>query len=118
MGFIAWIVVGAIAGFLANQIMGSRQGLLMMVVLGIVGGLVGGFVATSVLKMGSVDGINVESILIATLGAIAVVFVVGVVTRPSGLLHRRERALERRKRALNEDHKTRVAAIRTPGARP
>jgi uncharacterized membrane protein YeaQ/YmgE (transglycosylase-associated protein family) len=77
MGFIAWIVVGAIAGFLANQIMGSREGLLMMVVLGIVGGLVGGFVATSVLKMGSVNGINVESIVIATLGAIAVVFIAG-----------------------------------------
>ena len=76
MGFIAWIVVGAIAGFLANQIMGSREGLVMMVVLGIVGGLVGGFIATSVLKMGSVDGINIESIVIATLGAILVVFVV------------------------------------------
>jgi uncharacterized membrane protein YeaQ/YmgE (transglycosylase-associated protein family) len=77
MGFIAWIVVGAIAGFLANQIMGSREGLLMMVVLGIVGGLVGGFVATSVLKVGSVNGINVESIVIATLGAIAIVFLAG-----------------------------------------
>ncbi len=75
MGFIAWIVVGAIAGFLANTVMGSREGLLMMVVLGIVGGLVGGFVAASVLKVGSVNGINVESILIATLGAIAVIVV-------------------------------------------
>ena len=75
MGFIAWIIVGAIAGFLANQVMGSREGLLMMVVLGIVGGLVGGFVATSVLKVGSVNGINVESIVIATVGAIAVVLV-------------------------------------------
>jgi uncharacterized membrane protein YeaQ/YmgE (transglycosylase-associated protein family) len=88
MGFISWIIVGAIAGFLANLIMGSRQGLLMMVVLGIVGGLVGGFIATSVLKMGSVNGINLESIFIATLGAIAVVFVVGLVARPRGLLHR------------------------------
>jgi len=78
MGFIAWIVVGAIAGFLANQVMGSRDGLLRMVVLGIVGGLVGGFVAASVLKMGSVDGINLESIVIATLGAIAVVYVVNL----------------------------------------
>jgi len=74
MGLIAWIVVGAIAGFLASQFMGSREGLLMMVVLGIVGGLVGGFVATSVLKMGSVDGINLESIAIATLGAVAIIF--------------------------------------------
>jgi uncharacterized membrane protein YeaQ/YmgE (transglycosylase-associated protein family) len=88
MGFISWIIVGTIAGFLANVIMGSRQGLLMMVVLGIVGGLVGGFIATSVLEMGTVDGINLESIVIATLGAIAVVFVVGLITRPSGLLHR------------------------------
>ena len=74
MGFIAWIVVGAIAGFLANQVMGSREGLLMMVILGIVGGLVGGFVAASVLKVGSVNGVNLESIVIATFGAIAVVF--------------------------------------------
>ena len=78
MGFIAWIVVGAIAGFLANQIMGSREGLLMMVVLGIVGGLVGGFVATSVLKLGSVNGINIESVVIATLGAIAIIFLTGM----------------------------------------
>jgi uncharacterized membrane protein YeaQ/YmgE (transglycosylase-associated protein family) len=78
MGFVSWIVVGAIAGFLANMIMGSREGLLMMVVLGIVGGLVGGFIATSVLKIGSVNGINVESIVIATLGAVLVIAVVGM----------------------------------------
>jgi uncharacterized membrane protein YeaQ/YmgE (transglycosylase-associated protein family) len=75
LGFIAWIVVGAIAGFLANQVMGSREGLVMMVILGIVGGLVGGFVASSLLKIGTVDGINLESIIIATLGAIAVIFI-------------------------------------------
>jgi uncharacterized membrane protein YeaQ/YmgE (transglycosylase-associated protein family) len=85
MGFIAWIVVGAIAGFLANQVMGSREGLVMMVVLGIVGGLVGGFVATSLLKIGSVDGINLESIIIATLGAIAVIFVARALNRSGGL---------------------------------
>jgi uncharacterized membrane protein YeaQ/YmgE (transglycosylase-associated protein family) len=85
MGFIAWIVVGAIAGFLATQITGSREGLLMMVVLGIVGGLVGGFVATSILKIGGVDGINIGSIVIATLGAIAVVFVASLATGSRGL---------------------------------
>jgi uncharacterized membrane protein YeaQ/YmgE (transglycosylase-associated protein family) len=85
MGFIAWIVVGAIAGFLANQVMGSREGLLIMVVLGIVGGLVGGFLATSVFKVGSVNGINIESIVIATLGAILVVFVVNALRGGRGL---------------------------------
>lgn len=85
MGFIAWIIVGAIAGFLANQLMGSREGLLMMVVLGIVGGLLGGFVAASVLKIGSVNGINIESIFIATLGAIAVIFVARFASGSRGL---------------------------------
>ena len=85
MGFLAWIVVGAIAGFLANQIMGTREGLLLMVVLGIVGGLVGGFVAASVLKVGSVNGINLESIAIATVGAIAVVFLARFASGSRGL---------------------------------
>ena len=84
MGLIAWIVVGAIAGFLANQIMGSREGLLRMIVLGIVGALVGGFVAMS-LRLGAVDGINVESIAIATIGAIVVVFLARLVGRRRGL---------------------------------
>ena len=74
MGIVAWIVVGAIAGFLANQIMRTGQSLLMMVVLGVVGGVVGGFVATA-LNLGSVNGINVESILIATVGAVGILFV-------------------------------------------
>ena len=74
MGYLAWIVVGAVAGFLASEVMGSREGLIMMIVLGIVGGLLGGFVATSVLKVGSVDDFNTESILIATIGAVVVLF--------------------------------------------
>lgn len=88
MGFISWLVVGAIAEFLANLIMGSRSGLLMMVVLGIVGGLVGGFIATLLFKNVSVNGINIESIIVATLGAILVIFVVGYFTRRRGLFGR------------------------------
>jgi uncharacterized membrane protein YeaQ/YmgE (transglycosylase-associated protein family) len=85
MGWIAWIVVGAIAGFIASKIVGSREGLLMMIVLGIVGGLLGGFVAARVLHIGSVTGFNLETILIATLGAVAVLLVMNVATRPRGL---------------------------------
>jgi uncharacterized membrane protein YeaQ/YmgE (transglycosylase-associated protein family) len=80
MGIFSWIIVGAIAGFLANQLMGSREGLIMMVVLGIVGGLVGGFIAANVFDKGKVDGINIESIVIATLGACLVVFVANMAT--------------------------------------
>jgi uncharacterized membrane protein YeaQ/YmgE (transglycosylase-associated protein family) len=85
MGWIAWIVVGAIAGFLAGKLVGSKEGLVMTVVYGIVGGLLGGWVAASVFKIGSVDGINVESILIATLGAVAVLLIMRMVSGRRGL---------------------------------
>ena len=88
MGFIAWIVVGAIAGFIASRVTNAKSGLLMMVGLGIVGGLVGGWLAANVFNMGTVDGINIESIFIATLGAIAVVLIANLVSG-NGRLGRR-----------------------------
>jgi uncharacterized membrane protein YeaQ/YmgE (transglycosylase-associated protein family) len=88
VSFIAWIVVGAIAGFLASQVMRAREGLLMMVVLGIVGALVGGFLTESIFHKGDVSGINIESVVIATLGAILVIFVVHLATGSRGLLRR------------------------------
>jgi uncharacterized membrane protein YeaQ/YmgE (transglycosylase-associated protein family) len=75
MGIIAWIVLGAIAGFIANMILGTREGLLMMIVLGIVGAVVGGFIAGTVLKLADVTGINIESIVVAVIGAIIVIAV-------------------------------------------
>ena len=75
MGFIAWIVLGALAGFIANLIMGGGEGLVMMVVLGIVGALVGGFIAGSVLGIADVTGLNLTSLVVAVFGAIVVIFV-------------------------------------------
>ena len=80
MSFIAWIVVGAIAGFVANLVMGSGEGLVRMVLLGIIGAVAGGYVAQYVLKVGTVSGINIESIVIATAGAIVVVFLARLVS--------------------------------------
>ena len=87
MGFIAWIVVGAIAGFLANQIVGSRGGLLRTVALGVVGAIVGGYVAATLLKVGTVSGINLESVVIATIGAVAVLGLVNFATGSRGYRH-------------------------------
>jgi uncharacterized membrane protein YeaQ/YmgE (transglycosylase-associated protein family) len=75
MGIISWIVLGAIAGFVANMIVGGREGLIGTIVLGIVGAVVGGYIAASVFHKGDVSGVNIESIVIAVLGAIAVLFI-------------------------------------------
>jgi uncharacterized membrane protein YeaQ/YmgE (transglycosylase-associated protein family) len=75
MGIIAWIVLGAIAGFIANALMGNREGLLMTIILGIVGAVVGGWLAGTVLGVADVTGINVESIVVSIIGAVIVVAV-------------------------------------------
>ncbi|MHB8959713.1 MAG: GlsB/YeaQ/YmgE family stress response membrane protein [Candidatus Limnocylindrales bacterium] len=75
MGIIAWIVLGAVAGFIANLITGGGDGLVMMVVLGIVGAVVGGFVAGTLLGIADITGFNLSSLLVAVFGAVIVIFV-------------------------------------------
>jgi uncharacterized membrane protein YeaQ/YmgE (transglycosylase-associated protein family) len=75
MGIIAWIVLGAIAGFITNMIMGGNEGVIQTVILGIVGAVVGGYLAGTVLKVADVTGINIESIVVAVIGGVVVVAV-------------------------------------------
>jgi uncharacterized membrane protein YeaQ/YmgE (transglycosylase-associated protein family) len=75
MGIIAWIVLGAIAGWITNMIMGGREGVIATIILGIVGAVVGGYLAGTVLKVADVTGVNIESIIVAVIGAVIVVAV-------------------------------------------
>jgi uncharacterized membrane protein YeaQ/YmgE (transglycosylase-associated protein family) len=78
MGILSWIVVGLIAGWLAGLVMrGGGYGLIGDIVIGVVGGLLGGWIATSLLHIGAgVNGINLESILVAFAGAVVLLIVV------------------------------------------
>jgi uncharacterized membrane protein YeaQ/YmgE (transglycosylase-associated protein family) len=83
---IAWIVLGAIAGWLAGFLVRGDEGMGVIghIVLGIVGALVGGFLANA-LGFGSGreggDVVNIQSIIVAVIGAVIVVFVVGMFNR-------------------------------------
>lgn len=72
MGIISWIVLGAIAGFLANMVIGGGEGVIGTIILGIVGAVVGGYVASAIFHKGDVTGVNIESIVISVIGAIVV----------------------------------------------
>jgi uncharacterized membrane protein YeaQ/YmgE (transglycosylase-associated protein family) len=76
MSIIAWLVVGAIAGYLAGYLVKGDEslGVIGHIVLGIIGALIGGFVAG--LLTGGTDyttGINIPTIVVATIGAIVAV---------------------------------------------
>ncbi|HEX5824844.1 MAG TPA: GlsB/YeaQ/YmgE family stress response membrane protein [Candidatus Limnocylindrales bacterium] len=84
MGIVAWIVLGAIAGWITNMIMGGKEGVIATVILGIVGAVVGGWLAGTVLKVADVTGINPESIVVSVIGAVIVVAVYRMVVGRRG----------------------------------
>jgi uncharacterized membrane protein YeaQ/YmgE (transglycosylase-associated protein family) len=83
MGIIAWLVLGAIAGYLAGFLVRGDEGLGVIghIVLGIVGALVGGFLASVLFNKDAINGaLDIGSIVVATIGAIITVVVVSAVT--------------------------------------
>jgi uncharacterized membrane protein YeaQ/YmgE (transglycosylase-associated protein family) len=88
MGFIAWIVLGLVSGFIASRIINkSGGGLFTDLILGIVGGLVGGFIVDRVPALASLFGhVNILGfalgpLIIAVLGSILVLLVYHMVVR-------------------------------------
>jgi len=64
------LVVGLIAGFLGSKIVNKQgEGVVLDIGLGVVGAFVGGFLSR-VVGFGGVDGINIGSIVTATIGAV------------------------------------------------
>jgi len=83
LSLFAWIIVGAIAGWLASIVMktNARQGLLQDIVVGIVGGFIGGFVLDLVGVGGDVTGLNLSSIFVAFIGAVILLGLLRLVRR-------------------------------------
>jgi uncharacterized membrane protein YeaQ/YmgE (transglycosylase-associated protein family) len=69
MSFIAWIVLGLLAGFIASKIVNKAgEGMLMDIVLGVVGAFLGGWLFNT-FGMPGVTGLNMYSLLVAVVGA-------------------------------------------------
>ena len=90
MGIISWLVVGAIAGYLAGMLVKGDEllGVIGHIVLGIVGAIIGGFLA-GILTGGAdyLTGINVTTIVVAVIGAVIAVVGYGMIrgrTRTGG----------------------------------
>jgi uncharacterized membrane protein YeaQ/YmgE (transglycosylase-associated protein family) len=70
MGVIAWIVLGAIAGFIAEHLSGRKTGLLLATVIGIVGAVLGGFLAKALFHVQTLNTFfNISTWITAIVGA-------------------------------------------------
>ena len=81
MGFLSWIILGLIAGFIGSKIVNKTgSGFFLDIILGIVGAIVGGFLAQQ-LGWSGVSGINLYSILVSVVGAILVLWIYHALVR-------------------------------------
>jgi uncharacterized membrane protein YeaQ/YmgE (transglycosylase-associated protein family) len=83
MSFLAWIVLGLIAGFVGSKLVNhSGEGFFLDIILGIVGAVVGGWLF-SAFGAAPVSGVNLYSLLVAVVGSVIVLVIWHALRRKS-----------------------------------
>lgn len=87
MSFVAWMVLGLIAGFIASKIVNRRgEGILLDILLGVVGALAGGWLLR-IFGAHGVSGINLYSLFVAVVGSVVVLVLYHAVSRRRSVWH-------------------------------
>lgn len=77
MGFLAWIILGGLSGWIASIIMGRsrKMGIIANIITGIIGGVIGGFLF-NLAGAQKVTGLNLYSVLVSIVGACILLWIV------------------------------------------
>ena len=79
MGFIIWILVGALVGWIASLIMktDAQQGTILNIVIGIVGAWLGGYLISPLVGISTINqnALSIPSILVSIVGAVIVIVI-------------------------------------------
>src|ERR671937_356678 len=85
MGFITWLIVGGLLGWIASIIMGrnDQMGIILNIVVGIVGAFLGGLLLAPLFGTGTINAgdFSLGSLVVSFLGAIILLFIVGLFFR-------------------------------------
>jgi uncharacterized membrane protein YeaQ/YmgE (transglycosylase-associated protein family) len=87
MGFILWLVIGGVVGWLASLVMrrDASQGIFLNIVVGIIGSVLGGWLISPLVGAPSINSgeISVASLFVSFLGAVILLAIVNLITRRS-----------------------------------
>lgn len=75
-GIIGTIIIGIVAGWIAEQVMKAHMGLLMNLAVGVVGAFIGNLIAWIIPGVGGTTGFSLWSLVVATVGAIVLLWAV------------------------------------------
>lgn len=81
MSFLAFLILGGLAGWIASLVMqtDASQGMLLNIIVGVVGAFVGGWLFTAFGEAG-VTGFNIYSLIVATIGAVVFIWLLRVIS--------------------------------------
>lgn len=84
MGFLGWIIIGALAGWIASMIMGKNEqmGAVANIIVGIIGAFIGGLIM-NLLGGSGVTGLNLWSLLVSVIGAVILLWIVNAFKKKS-----------------------------------
>lgn len=80
MSVLLWIVLGALAGWIAGALTGGKGGLITNIIVGIVGAFLGGWLFNQFGSAG-VTGFNFYSLLVAVVGAVILLVILRAIAR-------------------------------------
>lgn len=82
MGILSWLILGAVAGWIASMFTGNNQrmGLAANIIVGIIGSFIGGFVF-SLLGGHGVTGLNLWSLIVAVAGSVILLTIVNAIRK-------------------------------------
>ncbi|MCE1173730.1 MAG: GlsB/YeaQ/YmgE family stress response membrane protein [Propionibacteriales bacterium] len=81
MGFIAWIVMGLIAGAIAKMITKNGGGWVSSLIVGLIGGVVGGWIGSALFDRGVTGFFSLWSWVLAIVGSVIVLWIYNLVTK-------------------------------------
>jgi uncharacterized membrane protein YeaQ/YmgE (transglycosylase-associated protein family) len=83
MSIVAWLLLGLLAGFIGSKIVDNTgKGIVGDIMVGVLGALVGGFLF-SILGASGVTGLNLWSLLVATVGSVVLLLAYYAIRRPA-----------------------------------
>lgn len=82
MGLIGWLIIGALAGWIASMITGNnaKMGAGKNIIVGIVGALIGGFLM-NIIGGSGVTGFNIWSLLVSVIGSVILLWIINAIVR-------------------------------------